>query len=362
MLSVAAALLVTTFGRLRHVPLGFESERVLVAAIDTAAADVSTADRVTFAERLVEAVSRVPGVARAAWSSDTPLSKASQSPLMLKAERVELAISPGWFDTYGTRIRAGRDFTSPDGPSAPPVAIVNEAYARKFFPGRNPLGEIVDRKTIVGIVEDTVYSSVRGGFRPTLYTSISQAGNDGGPRRANLIISIRASSGRPALLAHELSSALSSVDPRLVFSYTPLQEFVDASVADDRVVAGLAGLFGSLAVLLTALGLYGITSYAVGRRRFEMGMRMALGGTRSHVLGLILSRSLLLVAVGLIVGLAGCIATTRYLSAMLFGIAPLDVSTVLGVTFILLFVAGIAALFPAWQATRIDPLVALRSE
>ncbi len=361
-LSVAAALLVATFSRLLHVPLGFDSERVLIATVDTSATAIDPADRVRFGEQLVAAVRRVPGVASAAWSSDTPLSKASQSPVMLKAERVQNAVSPGWFAAYGTRLRSGRDFTSEDGPGAPPVAIVNEAFARKYFVGRNALGETIEGKTIVGIVEDAVYSTVRGGVRPTLYSPLAQAGNTGPSRRGDVLISVRAASGRPAMLTRDVSAALTAVDPRLVFSYTPLQEFVDASVAEDRIVAGLAGLFGALAILLTALGLYGVTSYTVSRRQFEMGIRMALGATRSHVLGLILARSLVLTSIGVLLGLAGCIATTRYLEALLFGVAPMDTATVGAVAVVLIAVATVAALVPAVHATRIDPLVALRTE
>jgi len=361
-LSVAAALLVATFGRLVHVPLGFDSERVLIATVDTSKAAVDVADRTRLGERLVEAVSRVPGVESVASSSDTPLSKASQSPVMLKAERVQNAVSPRWFATYSTRLRSGRDFTPQDGPGAPPVAIVNEAFARKYFVGRNALGETIEGKTIVGIIEDAVYSTVRGGVRPTLYSPLAQAGDTGLSRRADVVISVRVASGRPALLTRDLSAALTAVDPRLTFSYTPLQEFVDASVAEDRIVAGLAGLFGGLAILLTALGLYGVTSYTVSRRRFEMGVRMALGAPRSHALGLILARSLVLTSIGVLLGLAACVATTRYLEALLFGVAPMDPATVGAVAVVLIAVATVAALVPAVHATRIDPLVALRTE
>jgi predicted permease len=361
-LTVAAGLLVATFGRLLNVPLGFDSKGVLVATIDTSAAAVAPGDRIQFIERVLDAVRNAPGVAAAAASSDTPLSKASQSPVMLKAERVQYAVTPGWFDTYRTDLLSGRGFTPADDSSAPPVAIINEAYARKFFPDRNALGLIVEKATVVGIARNAVSSTIRGGARPTIYRPLAQVGNDGPARRAEVFVSVRSTSAPPALLTREVSAALTSVDPRLVFSYTPLQDFVDASLAEDRMLARIAGLFGVLSVALTALGLYGVTSYAVSRRQFEIGVRMALGATRIRVLGLILSRSLVLTLAGVCIGLAGCIATTRYLQAALFGIAPMDPTTITAVVALLIVSAAVAALVPALRATRIDPLVALRAE
>ena len=359
-LSVAAALLVGTFSRLLHVPLGFESERVLVAAVDSSGAGADPAARLDFTTRLLGAASSVPGVARAAASSDTPLSKASQSPVLLEADRVQNAITPGWFATYGTRLVAGRDFTDQDARGGAPVTIVNAAFARKFFPDRRALGETIAGKTIVGIVEDAVYSTVRGGARPTLYSPLAQAGA-GGPARHDILISVRSAAGGPDVLRRELSAALTAVDPRLVFTFTPLQEFVDASLAEDRIVASLAGLFGALAILLTGLGLYGGTAYTVSRRRLEVGVRMALGATPTHVLRLMLTRSLLLACAGVLLGLFACLAVMRYLEALLFGIVPLDPATLVGVALSVLVVATVAAIIPAIHATRIDPIVALRS-
>jgi predicted permease len=360
-LTVAAALLVGTFARLLHVPLGFDGDRVLIAAVDPSVASADTPARLAFTTRLLGAVTSVPGVASAAASSDTPLSRASQSPLMLKAERVQNAITPGWLATYGTRLLAGRDFTDLDAPGGPPVAIVNEAFAQKYFSGRSALGESIEGKTIVGIVEDAVFSTVRGGVRPTLYTSLAQAG-PAGPARHDILISVRSAAGRAAVLSRDVSAALTAADPRLAFTLTPLQEFVDASLAEERMVAGLAGLLGGLALLLTGLGLYGVTAYAVSRRQFEVGVRMALGASRAHVLRLILARSLSLACAGVILGLGACLPLMRHLQALLFGVAPLDPATLVGVALSMVVVAAVAAFVPAIRAARIDPLVALRAE
>jgi predicted permease len=362
MLVVAAGLFVRTFGRLLNVPLGFDSGRVLVATVDTARAGIDPGERLSFYERLAEAVSRVPGVAHASASLDTPLSRARQAPLLLKAEHVESVVAPGWFATYGTRLVTGRDFSSVDSASAARTAIVNQAFARKFFPDRDALGEVTEGKTIVGIVGDAVFATVRGGVRPTVYIPLAQSAGRGMPGRTEVQISVRSAAGPPALLAKQVSAALNATDPGLSYSFTTLQDYVDASVSQERTVARLAGLFGGLALLLAGLGLYGVTSYAVSRRQFEIGIRMALGAQRTHVLGLVVFRSFVITAAGLILGLAGAIATTSYLEALLFGVVPLDRPTFIGVLCLLALVAATAAGIPAHRATRIDPLVALRSE
>ena len=259
MLVVAAGLFVRTFGRLLNVPLGFDSGRVLVATVDTARAGIDPGERLSFYERLAEAVSRVPSVAHASASMDTPLSRARQGPLLLKAERVESVVAPGWFATYGTRLVAGRDFSSVDSASAAPSAIVNQAFARKFFPDRDALGEVTEGKTIVGIVGDAVFATVRGGVRPTVYIPLAQSAGRGMPGRTEVQISVRSAAGAPALLAKQVSAALNAVDPGLSYSFRTLQDYVDASVSQERTVARLAGLFGGLALLLAGLGLYGVT-------------------------------------------------------------------------------------------------------
>ena len=361
-LVVAAGLFIRTFGRLLSVPLGFDSDRVLIATVDTARAHVDAAARLPYYQRLAEAVGRVPGVAKAAASTNTPLSRASQAPLLFKAERVRNAVGPGWFATYGTRFLAGRDFSDQDSASGPLVAIVNQAFARKFFPDKNPLGLLIEARTIVGIVDDAVFATVRNGVRPTLYTPLAQSGGSGPPGRTDVAISIRIAAGPAAPLTRSVSAALTAVDPGLAFSFRPLQEFVDASVSQERILSGLAGLFGGLALLLTGLGLYGVTAYAVNRRQYEIGIRMALGARHAHVLTLVLGRSVAITGVGLILGLAAAATATRYLEALLFGVVPLDPLTFAVVAVVLAGVATTAALIPALRATRIDPLVALRSE
>ena len=362
MLVAAAGLLIRTFGRLLNVPLGFDSDRVLIASVDTARARVDPADRLSFYQRLAETVSSVPGVEHAAASMDTPLSRARQAPVLSMAQRVESVVGPAWFATYGTRLVAGRDFSAQDAAGAPRTAIVNQAFARKFFPDKNALGEVTEAMTIVGIVGDAVFATVRGGVRPTIYIPLAQSAGKGMPGRTEVQVGIRTAAGPPAVLARSVAAALSAVDPDLSFSCRPLGDYVDTSVSQERVLARLAGLFGGLALLLTGLGLYGVTSYAVSRRQFEIGIRMALGAQRAHVLRLILVRSLAITAAGVFLGLAASVATTRYLATLLFGVGALDMLTLTGVALVLVVVAAAAAGIPARRATRIDPLIALRAD
>jgi ABC-type antimicrobial peptide transport system permease subunit len=198
--------------------------------------------------------------------------------------------------------------------------------------------------------------------RPTIYIPLAQSAGIGPPGRTSVDVSVRVDSGSPALLTRDISAALDAIDPGLSYSFRPLQEYVDASVSQERIVAALSGLFGGLALLLAGLGLYGVTSYAVSRRQFEVGIRLALGAQRLDVLRLVLVRSLAIACAGLALGLAGAVATARYLEAMLFGIVPLDPLTFVVVAAVILLVAGAAAYFPARRATRIDPVMALRSE
>jgi predicted permease len=361
---VAASLLIQTFDRLLRQPLGFESRPLLLADVDTSSVRIDPANRLAYYQALADAIAGVPGVARAAASRTVPLSGANQAPILAMREYVDSVVGPGYFATYGTALVSGRDFTQDDSAQAPRVAIVNQAFARKFFPDRQALGAVTNERTIVGIVEDAVFASVRGGVRATLYTPLAQStgfGAPGSPAQTSVTISVRAASGSPLLLTRRIAAALTEADPALAFSFRPMQDYVDASVSQERAVASIGGVFGGVALLLAGLGLYGVTSYAVSRRRLEIGIRMALGAQRAHVLGLVLARSLAITSIGIAAGLAGSIASMRYVDAMLYGITPLDPLTFAAVALILAAVAIVAASIPAHRATRIDPLIALRS-
>jgi ABC-type antimicrobial peptide transport system permease subunit len=273
-------------------------------------------------------------------------------------------ITPGWLATYGTAVLAGRDIDGRDTQGALPVALVNEAYARKFLSNRNPIGEAVtfveaQPRTIVGVVTDAVYVSVRDGVRPTVYVPLAQ---HDGPRvpLPNVHISVRASAGSPAVLAPRVAATLTAVDSNLAMTFRPLQDRIDASLTRERLVALLSGFFGALALLLAALGLYGVTSYAVTRRRAEIGIRMALGAEPAGVLRLVLVRVFMLVALGVIIGTAMSVWSSQFIASLLYDLHPRDGVTLVTAALTLTAVGAIAGWLPAHRASRIDPTQVLR--
>jgi predicted permease len=369
-LVVAAALFVRSFERLSHVPLGFDPDRVLVVNVETQRAGTDRAGRMRLFQRIVDAAGSVPGVASAGGSIWTPVDGGMR--MGDSESRVAFNyVTPGWFATYGTALRIGRDFTVRDTADAPPVVVVNEAFVRGLMPGRFPLGETIShprsrgsdvQRTIVGVVDDAVFDSQREGIQPIVYLPMAQAvaNRPNGP--TEISVGVRPAVGSPMAFARSVGAAVAGVDPGLAFTFRRLTDHLDASVGQERIVAVLSGLFGGLALLIAGLGLYGVTSYTVNRRFSEIGIRMALGAQRGHVLRLILGQSLALTAIGIGLGLAGASAVTRYIRGMLFGLTPLDPGTFIGVALLFAVVAAVAASIPAHRATRVDPLVALRTE
>ena len=369
-LVVAAALLVRSFARISSVPLGFDRDRVLVVNVDTERVRADSADRMRLYQRILDAVSSVPGVAHAGGSIWTPIDGGmrmgdSQSRIAFNF------VTPGWFAAYGTTLQAGRDFTARDTAGSPPVAIVNDAFVRAFMPGRAPLGETIPHpsprkgealRTIVGTVRDAVFDSQREGIQPIVYLPVAQSAGIGPSGLTAISLSVRPALGAPVQVAPGVGAALRGIDPDVSFSFALLENHVQASVRQERLVAMLSGFFGALALLIAALGLYGVTSFTVNRRVSEIGIRRALGAQRAQVLGLVLSQTLTLTGLGIGLGLAVAAAVTRSLRGLLFGLTPLDPGTFIGVAALFAIVATLAALLPAHRATRVDPLVALRNE
>jgi len=370
-LLVVAGLLVRTFERLARVPLGFDADRVLVINVDTARAHVDGKTRDAYFDRLVSAVAAVPGVAHAAGSRTTPLSASTKSPLNAEPGRViQHVVTPGWFAVYGMALRAGRDFSPLDSVGAPRVAVVNEAYVRRFFQGKSVLGATLDsgpcgeregRCTVVGVVGDAVFGSVRGAKQAAVYVPMAQSAGSGPPGRTSVSISVRPASGSPSRLNASVAEALASVSRNLAFSFRPLAADVDAALAQERVVALVSGFFGVLALLLAGLGLYGVTTYTVTRQRAEIGIRLALGASPGAVRRLVIRRVALLVASGLLVGSAVSLWASRFVSALLYGLEPRDPFTFASACVILAAVGAFAGWLPAYRASLIEPAEVLRN-
>jgi predicted permease len=375
-LIVAAGLFVRTFSSLANLSLGFDREPVLVASVNAQRAQLEPADRPELFRRLLEAASGVPGVGSAALSAVTPVSGSTwnnrielpDGPDLPEKERISYInlVSADWFRTYGTPMLAGRDFTSADKTGSQPVAIVNEAFAKKFTYGRNPIGRRVRQpgygiepttdREIVGYVKDAVYRSLREPVPPTLYVPYRQHPSP----PSFMSVSVRASGGPAALLTKSLAAALTPVHGDIAITFRPLSDQVNSALTQERIVAMLSGFFGALALLLSALGLYGVTSYAVSRRRTEIGIRMALGAAPAGVIRLVLRRVVMLVGLGVVLGSAVSLWAAHLVSTLLFGLQPRDPMTLAGSIAVLGAIGAIAGWLPARRASRIDPARVLR--
>ena len=372
-LVVAAGLFVRTFAGLAFRQVGFAKERVLVVNVTAPMTHYSLTQLTGVYERIREAVATLPGVERAALSDITPVGGSA------RVARVEVSggvprseqdrmtsvnvISSGWLATYRMRLLAGRDISPADGPSAPPVALVNEAFVRQFLPGVNPIGHTIDtgvprsaRPEIVGLVEDAVYRSLREEVPPTMYTPTSQRS----AARPYVNVSVLAAQGPPAMLSPSVSAAISDIGPDLVLQSRTLTEQVNADMSQERLVALLFGFFGVLALAMAALGLYGVTAYAVSRRRAEIGIRMALGAAPVSVIRLVMSRVAGMVAAGIAAGTILSVWAARFVETLVWGLEPRDPATFIGAAFILAGVGALAGWLPAWRASRIDPAIVLR--
>ena len=379
MLVVAAGLFGRTFATLANQDLGFDRDRVLVVSIGRPRTMAQPEDRLPLYERIHKAAVAVAGVSHAAVSLVSPVAgqtwntriQVSGSVDVPERQRVAFfnGITSGWIDTYGTPLKAGRDLTDRDTAAAPRVALVNEAFARRFLNGANPVGHSVQQVTftqvapreIVGLVADAVYRSVREPVPPTMYVPLAQFDTrPQQPMPTQVTLAVRAASGPPSQLARAVSSAILAVNPGVSMQFRTLGDQVDASLTQERLVAMLSGFFGALALLLAGLGLYGVTSYAVARRRGEIGIRMALGAAPGGVVRLVLARVAWLVAIGVAIGAGVSAWASQFVASLLYGLPPRDPITLVAAALTLAAVGAAAGWLPAYRASRIDPAEALR--
>jgi ABC-type antimicrobial peptide transport system permease subunit len=286
-------------------------------------------------------------------------------------------VTPNWFAAHGTPLLVGRDFDDRDTAMAPPVAAISEAVVRRFFPETSPIGRSIRvgggdaaLRTIVGVVGDQVvlggytpegsFRSPRDGSTPMVYIPLAQSAGLEPPGTDRIRITVRSAAGSPLRLVQGIAAGLTAVNSDLSFSFRPLADDVHAALAQDRMLAMLSGFFGALAFLLAALGLYGVTWHAVTHRRAEIGIRIALGAGPSSVVRLVLGRVALLVGAGVIVGLAASMWASKFVAALLYGVAPRDVLTLTAAALTLTAAGALAAWIPASRAARIDPAEVLR--
>jgi putative ABC transport system permease protein len=380
-LVIAAGLLVRTAQQLARAPLGFEDEGLLTLTVT--ARTIPAADRNVFYHRLVEAVAAMPGVASVGGSLDAPLTRFSVGIPLSLSGAVALAprqaisqfieITPGWRSAYGTPLRAGRDIDGRDVQGAEPVMLVNESLARRFFPNTRVIGQTVDvtfdvpptgkvslgPKAIVGIVGDAVYSSLREPVPPTIYVPLAQ--RDGPLFFSVFFMAVRPAAATPAQFARDVTTTLHGVNPDLRIAPRPAADQVRALLAQDRLVARLATVTSLQALLLAAIGLYGVTAFSVHQRRMEVGIRLALGGTPAAVVRLILSRVIALLLAGVAIGGVLAVWASSYLTPLLFGLAPHDPLTFLVAAAGVIATGLLAGAIPAVRVSRIDPAQPLRT-
>jgi predicted permease len=373
-LLIGAGLFLQTLRNLRSVDVGFNPQNLMLFRVSPGLLRYDEARYRDIYDRLISEVRSTPGVRGATLSnvmllsgsvnsSDVHLQGATYTPGQRGNSMNRIVAGPEFFETIGIPLQAGRTFTNRDHQKAPKVVIVNEAAVRKFFAGQNPLGrrfgyspETSGEMEIVGVVRDAKYSQVRGEAPPTMYVPHLQAAM---PRA---VVQVR-TAGDPVSAVGAIREALRRVDPALPMQdvFTQMEQ-VERRMEQERLFARAYALFGALALVIAAIGLFGLMSYSVSRRTNEIGIRMALGARRGDVLGQVMRESAILVVAGVAVGLAAALGTGRFIAAQLYGLEPADVATN-GIAIVLLMsVAGVAGFLPARRASRVDPMVALRCD
>ena len=378
---IAAVLLLRSFLRIEHVPLGFQPQGVLTFRVIPRGERYSQlSTRAAFYRRVLERIEGLPQVQSAAAVSFIPLTLARGSKGFTMDGRAPTdpgqipmagynVVTPGYFATMRITLLRGRDFSWNDSPQAQPVVTINEATAMRYWPAENPIGKRIRLGgseetglpwlTIAGIVADVREFDPMTEPQPTLYFPISQFADPAGILRDWVV----RTDNDPKAVAASVRAAVWDIDKDLpITRIRTMQEVRSMAIVSPRLNLVLFGLFAALALLLASIGIYGVTSYGVAQRTREIGIRLALGANRSDVVRTVVTQTIRLVTVGLLLGLIGAFALTRLMSSMIYGISSSDPATFSAVAFSLMAVALAACYAPARRALRVDPVVALRYE
>lgn len=387
-LLVGSGLFLASLQALRHVPAGFEPDGVTAVRFPFKPQGYGTSEALWAFEREVLEELRRDGAVSAASASNLPLVRGLNIPVTIGGRPDDYegavqwrAVSPGYFETLGIRTVTGRDFDAGDEAGAPPVAIVNEAFVRRYFPDTNPIGQRVEvgrfrggylrpelegpGAEIVAVVVDVREVSLRAEASRTVFVPAAQAPSVLATAMGQMpTFMIRGGTGATARFGEgELRSLLRRVDPGLPDAdIVSLDRVVSESLAQERFASALFSSFAGLALVLTAMGIYGVLSYTVRQRRKEIGVRMALGAGSAKIMGLVGRQGMIPVAVGLAAGLAASLGLSRLLADVLWGVSPTDPVTLAAVASVLLGVALAAAWLPAREALKVDPVKSLGSE
>jgi putative ABC transport system permease protein len=328
---------------------------------------------VSFEEQLVSRVSALPGVESATVASATPLSNNSAGTIMRIKTQPEgdmngvglQSVGPDYFKTLRVPLLKGRTFTERDRAGAKLVAIINQSAARKFWPDEDPIGKEIwvgvgweqnDYGEIVGIVGDVKYGKVEEAFEPQIYLPYTQ------PTEPASFVMVRTAS-EPTQIVSGVRREILSLDKNVpIFDVRTMEDRGADATSRTRFSALLLGIFSSLALVLAAVGIYGVMAYAVSGRTHEIGVRMALGAQPRNVFGLVMRDGMIVTLAGVALGLAGAFAATRVLGSQLYGVGTTDALTFGAVSLLLAAVALVASYIPARRAMKVDPMVALRYE
>jgi predicted permease len=368
-----AGLLGRSLYNLKTLNAGFNGDRVLLFTLDSYGTTLDDERRAALYGDLLERLRTLPGATRVAASRSVPIHTSGNARLLdlpgppdrtLERSAFINIVTPGYFDTFGIRLLRGRDFTEHDISTSPRVAIISTALARLYFGDRDPIGQTFGyqsekdiRFTVVGVVDDTHQMNLREKAPAIAYTPLAQE-----KMPAWMNFAIRTAQD-PAGLSSAAAAAARAASKDVVIRYVrTMEQQVNASLMRERLLASFSGGFAVLALVLAAVGLYGVMSYNVTRRSREIGIRMALGAGRGNVLGQVLKQTVVVSLIGIGLGVTAVLLTTKHMTALLFGLSARDPSTLTAVALVLLVTAAVAGYFPARRAATIDPVRAIKME
>jgi predicted permease len=371
-LLASSGLMIRSLGHLLNVDPGFDGTRVLTLRLSIPAGALAPDSMPGFYDQVQAAIASLPAVESVALADCAPLSSSCNGTIMTFPDRAQSStgnamvgvhwVSPDWFATMRVPLRRGRMFTDADRIGTPKVVLINEAAARRYFPGEDPIGRRVavyqggfnTGAEVIGVVGDVRYATIDSTARPDAYISYGQA------RLARMMIFVR-TAGDPAAMAPSVREAVRRFAPRIpVYDIRSMSARVGAATTQARFSAVLLTLFAAVALALAIMGIYAVMSFAVAQRTREIGIRMTLGADRSRVLGLVLREGVLLATAGVAIGFAAALAFTRVLRAMLFEVTTTDPATYAVIMLVLAMAVLVACWLPAQRAARVDPIVALR--
>jgi predicted permease len=373
MLLVAGGLMMRSLKQAQTITLGFDPKNAFEVAFDLRLQGYESGQAREFQKRVLDRLRALPGVQSAGIADMIPVDlHFTRTAVFIEGQPTERTANtpsaminrtgPQYFQAMGTRLLAGRDFTEQDDQKSTRVAIVNEAFARRFYPGEDPIGKRFSlgrsestKNQIIGVVEDGKYAGLNENPRPYVGRPVWQS-------EVGATSVIVRTDGDPQKLISAVTREVQDLDPHLPISSNTLFGKLDVPLLPARIGASLLGGFGLLALALAAIGIYGVISYAVSTRTHEIGIRMALGAEKSDVLKLVLGQGLKLTLIGLAIGLLAALGATQFMKAILFGVSATDPLTFALASIVLGVVALLACYVPARRATKVDPMVALRHE